>query len=66
MDIPATTQNTDPELLTVPQVAELWKLNPETVYKLVRTGELPAVHFGRKAVRIRRCDALAHINQNVQ
>jgi len=39
------------KLLTVSEAAELLKLNPMTVYRMVRAGQLPAVRFGR-TVRI--------------
>ncbi len=33
--------------LTVAEVAELMRVSVMTVYRLVQTGELPAVRFGR-------------------
>jgi len=33
--------------LTVAEVAELMRVSPMTVYRLVQAGELPAVRFGR-------------------
>jgi excisionase family DNA binding protein len=38
--------------LTVAEVAELLRLNPQTVYKLIREGELPALRLGR-TIRVR-------------
>lgn len=36
-----------PELLTVAEVADLLRVSDMTVYRLIRTGELPAVRVGR-------------------
>jgi excisionase family DNA binding protein len=35
------------QLLTVPEVAERLRLSRGTVYKLIRSGVVPAVQFGR-------------------
>lgn len=41
------------ELLTVAEVAELLRVSTMTVYRLIRSGELPAVRVGRN-YRVRR------------
>jgi excisionase family DNA binding protein len=41
--------------LTVAAVAEILKLNPQTVRNWIDQGSLPAIHVGRR-VRIRRSD----------
>jgi len=43
------------EFLTVAEVAELLKLNQQTVRNWIDAGKLPALHIGRR-VRIRRAD----------
>jgi len=43
------------EFLTVAEVAELLKLNPQTLRNWIDQGQLPAVRIGRR-VRIRRAD----------
>jgi excisionase family DNA binding protein len=43
------------ELLTVAEVAERLKLNPQTVYNWISAGSLPAARIGR-GVRVRRED----------
>jgi excisionase family DNA binding protein len=43
------------EFLTVAEVAEILKLNQQTVRNWIDAGKLPAVHVGRR-VRIRRSD----------
>jgi excisionase family DNA binding protein len=43
------------EFLTVAEVAELLKLNQQTVRNWIDRGYLPALHVGRR-VRIRRSD----------
>ena len=45
----------DDEFLTVAEVAELLKLNQQTVRNWIDQGYLPALHVGRR-VRIRRTD----------
>lgn len=44
------------EFLTVKEVAELLKLNPQTVRNMGDRGELPIVRVGSRRVRIRRSD----------
>ena len=46
------------ELLTVAEVAELLKLNEQTVRRWIRTGRLPAVSLGSRQAgyRVRRSD----------
>ena len=41
------------EFMTVQEVADLLKLNPQTVRNLIDSGELPAIRIGRR-VRIQR------------
>jgi excisionase family DNA binding protein len=41
--------------LTVAEIAEVLKLNPQTVRNWIDRGELPAFHVGRR-VRVRRED----------
>ena len=51
----------EPEFLTTDEVLGYLRVNARTVYRLIRTGELPAVRIGRQW-RIRRCDLDAWIN----
>jgi excisionase family DNA binding protein len=44
------------EFLTVGEVAQLVKLNPQTVRNMTDRGELPAVRVGARRVRIQRSD----------
>ena len=37
-----------PDLLTVEQMAEMLSLSTNTIRSLCRSGELPAVHIGRR------------------
>jgi len=41
--------------LTVAEVAEVLKLNPETVRNWINRGELPAIHVGPR-IRVKRSD----------
>jgi excisionase family DNA binding protein len=47
---------TSDELLTVAEVAELLKLNLQTVRNMLDRGDLPAVRVGTRRVRILRSD----------
>ena len=44
------------EFLTVDDVAQLLKLNPQTVRNMIDRGELPAIPVGARRVRIERSD----------
>jgi excisionase family DNA binding protein len=44
------------EFLTVAEIAELLKLNPQTVRNWIDRRELPAVRVGKRRVRVRRVD----------
>jgi excisionase family DNA binding protein len=41
--------------LTTEQVLDCLKVNPRTIYRLIKTGELPAIRIGRQR-RFRRAD----------
>lgn len=43
------------EVMTVTEVAEYLRINPQTVYRKAKAGELPAVRIGR-AIRFRRSE----------
>jgi excisionase family DNA binding protein len=58
---PYATNHRSGELLTVRETADVLKLKPWTVYRLVKSGEIPAVKVGG-SIRINRdemFDALA-------
>jgi excisionase family DNA binding protein len=44
----------DDEFLTVAEIAELLKVNPQTIRSTIDRGDLPAVRFGSRRVRVRR------------
>jgi excisionase family DNA binding protein len=50
------------EFLTVAEVAELLKLNPQTVRNWIDRGTLPAVRVGSRRVRIRKTDLDSLLN----
>ena len=52
------------ELLTVAEIAESLRVSTMTVYRLIRTGELPAVRVGRN-YRVRRRDLTAFLDGQV-
>ena len=43
------------DVMTVSEVAEYLRVNPQTVYRKAKVGELPAVRIGR-AIRFRRAE----------
>ncbi|MBI3318125.1 MAG: helix-turn-helix domain-containing protein [Candidatus Omnitrophica bacterium] len=43
------------EVMTVSEVAEYLRVNPQTVYRKTKAGELPALRIGR-AIRFRRVE----------
>ena len=49
------------ESLTAPEVAELLKITKNTVYELVKRGELPGYKVGKK-LRIDKTDVESYIN----
>lgn len=52
------------ELLTVAEVAGMLRVSTMTVYRLIRTGELPAVRVGRN-YRVRRSDLDTYLRDQV-
>ena len=50
------------EFLTVAEVAEMLKLNQQTVRNWIDRGELPAVRLGARRVRVRQTDLEALID----
>jgi excisionase family DNA binding protein len=48
--------------LTTEEVLGCLKVNPRTIYRLIRTGELPAIRIGRQW-RFRRADLHAWIDR---
>lgn len=48
--------------LTVAEIAELLKLNQQTIRNWIDRGELPAVRLGRRRVRVRQSDLDAFID----
>ena len=49
--------------LTTEEVLGCLKVNPRTIYRLIKSGELPAVRIGRQW-RFRRSDLDEWINRN--
>ena len=55
---------TSPALLTVAEVADLFRVSSMTVYRLIRNGELPAVRVGR-SYRVREDDLQSYLQAQV-
>ncbi len=51
-------------LLTVAEVADLFRVSSMTVYRLIRSGELPAVRVGR-SYRVTQEDLQAYLESQV-
>ena len=54
-----TDASIDSRLLTVPEVADRLRVHRATVYRLIHSGELPAVKLashGRSALRVRESE----------
>lgn len=49
------------ELLMVREVADMLRVSSMTVYRLIRTGELPAVRVGRN-YRVRRAELVTYLD----
>lgn len=52
------------DLLTVAEVADMLRVSTMTVYRLIRTGELPAVRVGR-SYRVKRADLDEYLEAQV-
>lgn len=53
----------DDEFLTVGEVADLLKLNAQTIRNMIDRGELTAVRVGSRRVRIQRADLEAFLSE---
>ena len=53
----------DDELMTVPEVAAMLRLNDQTVRKWLRDGRLPGIYLGSRTAgwRVRRSDVTAFL-----
>jgi len=51
------------ELLTVVQAAEVLRLSPKSVYKLIDEGRLPVVRMSARRLRLRRASLLAWLER---
>ncbi len=49
------------ELLTVKEIAQLLKLNPQAVRNWIDQGRLPAIRVGKRRVRVRQSDLDTHL-----
>ena len=52
------------ELLTVHEAARLFKVNPQTIYRYIKSGKLKAFKATRKAIRIRKKDFQSFVKRN--
>ena len=56
----------DEDLMTVPEVAAMLRLNEQTVRKWLREGKLPGIHLGSRTAgwRVRRGDVSAFLAEH--
>jgi excisionase family DNA binding protein len=54
----------DERYLTVAEVADLFKLNPQTVRNWIDAKELPAIRIGARRVRVRESDLEKYIESH--
>ncbi len=52
------------KLLEVSQVADILKVTPQYVRKLIKLGKLPAQNFGERMTRVKEGDLRAYMNTN--
>jgi excisionase family DNA binding protein len=52
------------ELLTIYEVARLFKVNPETVRRYIKAGQLRAFKTTRKTIRVTKKDFYAFVKKN--
>lgn len=58
---PTAPQTAQPDLLTVPEVADFLRTSKKAIYDMVERGQLPGVvRLGRR-VLVRRSDLLRHV-----
>ena len=55
---------TDYDLLTPEEVAEYVRVNPQTIYRLLRSGRLPGAKIGHQW-RVRKADLDAYLHGRV-
>jgi excisionase family DNA binding protein len=55
-----------PKLLKIAEVADVLRVSKTTVYRLVKVGELPAVHIADATVRVRPEDLEKYILEHAQ
>jgi excisionase family DNA binding protein len=49
--------------LKVPEVAEMLEMDPTTIYKMCKDGEIPSIRIGEKAVRVPRAALDAYLER---
>ena len=55
----------DHELMTIKEVTEYLRVSKSTIFKLMRTGELPSIKFSaKKFTRMKRSDLQAFIERH--
>lgn len=52
--------NSYPQVMTVPEMADMLRIGRNTAYRLVRDGDVPSVKVGRQ-VRVFRDDVISHV-----
>lgn len=63
MVFPASDYPQFDQVLRVQEAADILKVSRSTIFRMVEAGELPALHFGGKTIRIRAKDLQDFINR---
>lgn len=58
------TKNDHYGLLDVIEVAEIWGVSDQMVYKLAKEGKIPHVRIGKR-IKLRRGDVMKYIKDNL-
>lgn len=53
----------DADFLTIPEVAELLRINVDSAYRLAAQGRIPSIKLGEKSVRVPRAALLDHLSR---
>jgi excisionase family DNA binding protein len=54
------------QLITVAQAAEMFEVIPQTVYGWIKAGKIPSFTIGSRSVRLKRGDVLAALQVSIQ
>jgi excisionase family DNA binding protein len=56
----------DEELLRPDELAKMFKVSKQVIYLWIETGELEAVRIGKKALRVKKRDAMKMVKPAIE